>query len=70
MNKNKTRWIVVAVVAAVVAAATTLVLLALRARAKKKAWYEDEAFDYDADDCICFDDLDDEIPEVAEDIAE
>lgn len=56
MDKNKTRWIIVAVVASVVAVATTLVILALRARAKKKAWYEQEAFDYDVDDCAGFDD--------------
>ena len=58
--KNKTRWILIAVVAAVVAAATTTLVLILRARAKKKAWYEQEAFDYDLDDCECmeFDDGD------------
>ena len=50
MNK-KSRWIFVAVVAAIVAVATTLVVFALRARAKKKAWYEDEpVIDYDLDD--------------------
>ena len=54
MKNNKTRWILIAVVAAVVAAATTALVLILRARAKKKAWYEDEAFDYDLDDCECF----------------
>lgn len=74
MDKNlKTRWIIVAAVAAVVAVATTLVLLALRARAKKKAWYEQEAFEYDEDDCLGFDDtahdladpaLDEPLPEI------
>jgi Flp pilus assembly protein TadB len=49
---------IVAVVASVVAVATTLVILALRARAKKKAWYEQEAFDYDVDDCAGFDGMD------------
>ena len=55
MNK-KSRWILVAVLAAVVAVATTLVVLALRARAKKKAWYEDEpVFDYDIEEEELFD---------------
>ena len=57
MEKKSTRWVVIAVVAAVIAAVTTLVVLALRARAKKKkAWYEEAAFDYDVDDCECFED--------------
>lgn len=66
--KNKTRWILIAAVAAVVAAATTVLVLVLRARAKKKAWYEQEAFDYDLDDCegIEFEDGD-EFDEVAVD---
>ena len=64
MDKNtKTRCIIVAIVAAVVAVATTLVVLALRARAKKKAWYEQEAFDYDVDDCACFDEADEAFDE-------
>lgn len=59
MKNNKTRWILIAIVAAVVAAATTVLVLVLRARAKKKAWYEDEAFDCDFDECDCFDFVDD-----------
>lgn len=53
-NNNKNRWVVVAVLAAVVAALTTVVVLVLRARAKKKAWDEQEALDCDLDDCECF----------------
>ncbi len=49
--KKSTKWIIVAAVAAAIAAATTLVILALRARAKKRAWYDEEAaFGYDLDD--------------------
>ncbi len=49
--KKSTKWILIAAVAALVAAATTLVILALRARAKKRDWYEEEAaFDCDLDD--------------------
>lgn len=59
MEKSKSRWIIIAVVAAVIAAVTTLVVLALRARSKKKAWYEEAAFDYDVDDCECFEDAED-----------
>ena len=71
MDKNtKIRWAIVAAVAAVVAVATTLVSLALRARAKKKAWYEQEAFDYDVDDCECFDDFEADLPEPAEEATE
>ena len=63
MNK-KSRWILVAVLAAVVAVATTLVVLALRARAKKKAWYEDEpVIDYDIADAELFDAIDEELVE-------
>ena len=46
MEKNhKNRWVVIAIIAAIVAALTTVIVLVLRARAKKKAWYEQEAFD-------------------------
>ncbi len=69
MDKNgKTKWIIVACVAAVVAAATTIIVLMLRAKAKKKAWYEQAAFDYDIDDCECFDDLDDAAMEIGAEI--
>ena len=51
---KKNRWILVAVIAAVVAALTTTLILVLRARKKKKQWYEQEAFDYDVDNCECF----------------
>ena len=70
MKNNKTRWILVAVVAAIVAAATTALVLILRARAKKDAWYEGEAFDCDLDDCDCFDFEDDSVFSVEEDFVE
>lgn len=52
MNRSKTmKWLIVAGVAAAVAAATTAVLLFLRARSRKKAWYEKNAdFGYDLED--------------------
>ena len=53
-KNNKNRWVVIAIVAAVVAALTTVVVLVLRARAKKKEWYEQDALDCDLDDCECF----------------
>ena len=65
MEKNKNRWVVVAIVAAVVAALTTVVVLVLRARAKKKAWAEQEAFDCDLDDCQCFEFDEDDMIEAA-----
>ena len=52
MKNNKTRWTLVAIVAAVVAVATTALVLILRARAKKKAWYEEEAIDLDEYDTL------------------
>ena len=63
--EKKNRWVVIAIVAAVVAALTTVVVLVLRARAKKKAWCEQEAFDYDLDDCACFEFDDEEVVEAA-----
>ena len=64
-NNNKNRWVVVAVLAAVVAALTTVVVLVLRARAKKKAWDEQEALDCDLDDCQCFEFDEEDIAEAA-----
>ncbi len=70
-NNKSVKWIVVAAVAAGIAAITTAVILMLRAKAKKKAWFEEAAFEYDMDDCESFDDYDvDEDAEVLEDIAE
>lgn len=55
MEKNhKNRWVVIAIIAAIVAALTTVIVLVLRARAKKKAWYEQQALDCDVDDCNCY----------------
>ena len=65
MEKNKTRWIVVAILAAVVAALTTVLVLVLRARAKKNAWYDEEAFDYDLEDGESFEFGDEEIEAIA-----
>lgn len=64
MEKNKSRWIVVAIIAAVVAALTTVLVLVLRARAKKKAWDDEEILDYDLDDCECFEFSDEDIEEI------
>lgn len=52
MKSSKTiRWIIVAAVAALVASVTTAVILVLRARAKKKAWYDEDAdFGYDLEE--------------------
>ncbi|MBE6806467.1 MAG: hypothetical protein E7527_00415 [Ruminococcaceae bacterium] len=58
-KSTKSRWVTIAIIAAVVAAITTIVVLVLRARAKRKAWCEQEAFDYDVDDYNSFD-MDDE----------
>ncbi len=42
MKDSKSKWVFVAILAAVVAAITTVVVLVLRARAKRKtAWYDD-----------------------------
>ena len=60
-NKSSKIWIIV-IIAAVVAALTTVAIIVLRARAKKKAYLEQEAFDYDLDDCACFT-FDDEVVE-------
>ncbi|MBQ1950488.1 MAG: hypothetical protein II363_02700 [Clostridia bacterium] len=62
MKNNKSiKWIIVAGVAAVVAVITTLVVLALRARAKRRAWCEEEAvFEYDFDDDACLSDFEEE----------
>ncbi len=66
--KNKTaKWLLVAAVAAVIAAVTTVAIIALRARAKKKAWYEEEAdFDYDLEDEFVFEDAADADVEAVE----
>lgn len=69
-SNKSVKWIVVAAVAAGIAAITTIVILMLRAKAKKKAWYEDAAFEYDMDDCECFDDFDDEIIDMTEEVSE
>ena len=50
MKNTKTRWILIAVVSALVAIVTTALVLVLRARAKKKAWFDEESIDFDVDD--------------------
>lgn len=69
-SNKSVKWIVVAAVAAGIAAITTIVVLTLRAKAKKKAWYEDEAFEYDMDDCDCFDMVDDDTVDFTDEVAE
>ena len=50
MKEKNNKWILIAALAAVVAALTTVAVLALRARSKKKNWYDEQAdFDYDLD---------------------
>lgn len=50
MKNTKTRWILIAVVSALVAIVTTALVLVLRARAKEKAWFDEESIDFDVDD--------------------
>lgn len=64
MEKNKNRWIIIAIVSAAVAALTTVLVLVLRARAKKKAWRDEEAFDYEVDDCECFEFSDEDVEDI------
>lgn len=50
-GSKTTKWIIVAAVAALIASLTTVVILVLRARAEKKAWYEEDGeFGYDLED--------------------
>lgn len=68
MKDNKSgKLTLIVVIAAVVAALTTVAVLFLRARAKRQAMLgRNAAFDYDLDDCDCYDDCDycqDEDPE-------
>ena len=46
MKEKNNKWILIAALAAVVAALTTVAVLALRARSKKKNWYDEQA-DFD-----------------------
>ena len=64
-KKNNSPWVAIAIVAALVAAAAAVVVFILRAREKQKAWYDQEAIDYEMDDCECFE-FDDEDVEIAE----
>lgn len=67
MKSKTAKWLLVAAVAAVIAAVTTVVIIALRARAQKKAWYEEEAdFDYDLEDEFAFDEAADDVIETIE----
>lgn len=50
MEKKNNNWILVAIIAAVVATLTAAVIFILRARAKAKAWYDEEPIDCDMDD--------------------
>lgn len=68
-KKNNNPWIVLAIVTALIAAAAAVVVFVLRARAKQKAWYDQEAIDYDTDDCECFE-FGDEDVEIADTVVE
>ena len=68
-KKNNNPWIVLAIVTALIAAVAAVVVFILRARAKQKAWYDQEAIDCDMDDCECFE-LDDEDDEIADTVVE
>ena len=68
-KKNNNPWIVLAIVTALSAAVAAVVVFILRARAKQKAWYDQEAIDCDMDDCECFE-FDDEDDEIADTIVE
>lgn len=65
MEKSRSsKWIIVAIVAAVIAALTTVAILLLRARAQKKAWFDEEpdfGYDLEADDVV---DVTDEVDAV------
>ena len=66
MDKKTNRWIIAAVVVAVVAALAAIAMYVLRARTKKKAWYEQDAMACDGE-CECFEfDDEDDIIETAE----
>lgn len=72
MKNTKTRWILIAVVSALVAIATTALVLVLRARAKKKEWYDEDCIDFDVDEdnCLSVDEADAVSDEPANDIVE
>lgn len=69
MKKNS-NWIWVAVIAAVVAALTAAVVFILRARAKGKAWYDEEPIDCDMDDAECYEFDEEDIESIEEVIEE
>jgi hypothetical protein len=57
MRQNKSgKLALIVIVASVVAALTTVAVFFLRARAKRRAMCAGTAFDYDLDDCDCYDD--------------
>ncbi len=69
-NSKHVKWIIVAAVAAGIAAITTIAILMLRAKAKKKAWFENAAFEYDMDDCETFEDFDGDVLDAVDDMQE
>lgn len=69
MKKNS-NWIWVAVIAAVVAALTAAVVFILRARAKDKAWYDEEPIDCDMDDAECYEFDEGDIESIEETVEE
>ena len=68
MEKKTNRWIIAAAIVAVVAALAAVAVYVLRAR-NKKAWYDQDAIDCDADDCASFE-FDEEDIELNEAIEE
>lgn len=51
-KEKKSPWIVVGIIAAVLAVLAVVLVFVLRARSKKKAWYEGEPIDCEMDDPI------------------
>ncbi len=57
MRENKSDKVTfIIILAAIVAALTTVAVLLFRARARRKAMCVPTAFDYEFDDCDCYDD--------------
>ena len=57
MRENKSDKVTfIIILAAIVAALTTVAVLLFRARARRKAMCVPTAFDYELDECDCYDD--------------
>lgn len=57
-EKKSSLWAVIGIVTAVMAVLAVVLVFVLRARSKKKAWYEGDAIDCEMDDSIELDDAD------------